>query len=149
MPLLKSFAEQFILPVIVAIIAGLVLYLVMRSKIRSSRLWAAVVMLALLAGGTTYALRAIRQEKVDRVISGMVFEESNQKPVRSAVISIVNKPGVTNSDSDGNFRIVLDSSEPIPEVITIRVVASGFEVVEQSIRPPNHDLFIPLRRSAK
>jgi hypothetical protein len=149
MPFLTSFAEQFILPLIVAIIGGIVVLLLTKSKIRRSRLWATVVALMLFAGGVTYTLLSTRREKVDRVVSGIVLDESSRNPVRNAVISIINNPGVTYSDNSGNFRVVLDSSEPTPEVVTLRVVASGFEVVEQTIRPPIHDLPISLRRSTK
>ncbi|HET6930160.1 MAG TPA: hypothetical protein VFI45_07545 [Candidatus Acidoferrum sp.] len=88
-------------------------------------------------------------ERVDRVIAGAFVDEATRNGIRGAYVSVVNRPEVGSSDSNGNFRLELDSTKPFPDVVKIRVGASGYSVIEDDVRPPVHDLIVQLRRTTK
>lgn len=87
--------------------------------------------------------------KVDRVIAGTVVDESTRDGIRGAYVSVVNRSEISSSDSNGNFTLELDSAKPLPEVVKLRVGASGYAVAEDDVRPPVHNFLVQLRRAVK
>jgi hypothetical protein len=146
----QMYTEKVIIPLIVIILGVVILSLIPKKKL--TRIWlrgVALLALLLLAGGLVYHLVPAQSQQADRVIAGTVLDESTGEPIRGAVVSVVGRQETCITQSNGNFRLELASTPPLPKFVRLHVERSGYSFLEGDVSPGTHDSFIQLRRMAK
>lgn len=143
MPFTSSYVLLFVLPVIVAIVAGAIL----RRLTTLNWKWTLLLALGLclLAAALVYFLAP--HEVADNVVSGTVRDETTQEAISGAFVNILGRQESQKTDSSGNFRLNLVM--PFPEIVRLHVAAPGHSDKEFDIRPPQHSLSVQLQRIPK
>jgi hypothetical protein len=145
------YIHEFFIPLIVAILAGLVILLLAKLKpsLKSSWIfWSVAILLVVLSVGAVHFLLPQHVEKPDLVIAGNVFDESGAL-IQGANISLSGRSELTVSGSSGNFRLVLDPVVPAPDFVTLHVEKYGYNPYNNEVKPGQHGLPVQLSKVTK
>jgi hypothetical protein len=150
MQFLQMLADKFLLPLVLVALAALIPLLIPKRKFK--RPWlrsVAALALVCIAGILVYFMSPASSVKVDLAIAGTVIDESTQASIPGANISVVGRSERCVSESNGNFRLQLDSTASALEVARLNVEKSGYMPYDVSVRPGVHNLVVQLRRAVK
>jgi hypothetical protein len=145
----SSFTHEYIIPLIVAVVAVLVLSVLPKRRVKLKWTLAAITLLSGLAAGLLYFDSRKPDEQPDRVIAGTTIDAATQASIPGAIVSIVGRAEKCTSESTGKFRIQLDSDFAIPDFVLLHVEKPGFSPYEESVRPGVHDFEVSLQRISK
>lgn len=145
----QAFISQLIIPVIAGLLVALIPFLLPTRKF--SKLWhrwVAAGVLLILGTCAVYYLMPGHSQPTDLVIAGNVVDDADGASIRGAQISIVGRSETCVSESNGNFRLVLNS-DSVPDRIPLHVEKLGFAPYDVSVIPGVHSLVVQLRRATR
>jgi hypothetical protein len=147
------YVDKVIVPVIVLVVGALLLSLIPKRKLTRPLLrWVAVVVLLVLAGGIVYFFPPDSKKsaaKTDDVIAGTIVEASTGASIRGASINVVGGPEISISESNGNFRLKLNSGAATPDFVRLHIEKPGYFAYDTSVRPGEHSVVVQLERATK
>lgn len=87
---------------------------------------------------------SLRNQNTEATIAGIVVDQSTNRGVAQATVTLAGRTEQYVTEDSGNFRIKLRSDAP--KSLRLHVTKTGFEPLDMSIESPADNLVLPLRR---
>lgn len=140
----SHYVDYFLLPVLGAIVAGILIYgLTMKWPIRRY-LWI-MLPVSLIALAVTWSVARNNNPERKLIVAGTVLNDSND-PVGQATIALANSGEHYLSEDNGNFMLDLTGKVKESERVRLQVTKDGYSPFDGTVEPPTDNFIVRLHK---
>ncbi len=140
----SHYVDYFLLPVLGAIVAGILIYgLTMKWPIKKY-LWI-ILPVSLMALAVTWSVTQTSSPAGKLIVAGTVLNDSND-PVGQATITVARGGDRYLSEDNGNFTLDLTGKVKESERVELRVTKDGYSPFDGTVEPPTDSFIIRLHK---
>jgi|SRR5579872_373818 len=136
-------AQNFLLPLIVAVFAGIVLLMLGGVKWSLRKHLLVTVPIVLLAFGICWLVAQGSEPTQRLIVAGRIVNDWNES-VSQATVSVSDGREQCTSDDDGNFKLDLTGKRRKWDTVQIRVSKPGYSAFTGTTQVPAEDFIIHL-----
>jgi len=139
------FAQNFLMALLAAVAAGIILSCFGNVRRWPKKLWAIIILLIAMAAFVV-SWSVTRSAAEPLIIAGAVVDE-NDRPLGQAVISLATDSSKrATSEDNGNFKLDLSGEAKRADRIRVHVTKEGYKSYDGSVQVPTADFVVQLRR---
>ncbi len=139
------FAQNFLLPLLAAVGAGIVLLLLGGVKWSVKKHFAITLPVVLMAFGLCWFVTKTSEPAPRVIIAGRIVNDKNES-VDQAIVTVSNGNEQAMSDDNGNFKLDVTGRFRPPETVEIHVNKTGYTPYNGMTQVPSQDFIIHLHR---